>query len=351
MRTFKAPRGVGVCVGACVAMGLLLLITSGATAASTLSLCVPKGENQAIRTVSKKGCQRKYTLVTLNIEGKEGKRGPAGPTGATGPTGQAGATGVTGATGATGPTIPSLAAIAPYINFAKEGVGGKPTIQFSGANVQIVNGEGKTSALNGAGNLIIGYDEEQDPVVCSGGLFMKCNPVSRTGSHNLVLGEIQSYASYGSLLGGLYNTNTASGANSFVVGLENVVRGPSSSVSGGTHNGAETKASSVSGGEFNFAAGGAAWVSGGDGNTARAEASSVTGGTFNEATGAGSSVSGGNTNKATGAGSSVTGGATNKASGNFASVSGGGLNAAGFAFSSIFGGKEQTTKAEYEAIP
>src|SRR5207245_2416090 len=148
----------------------LLLTASGAFAASpTLTLCVPQGENQPIKTPKKTGCGPKFTLVTLNVEGKEGKRGP---TGATGATGANGTNGVKGATGATGPTDPKLAAIAPYINFAKEGVGRKPTIQVSGANLQIVNGEGKTATTNGAGNLIIGYDE---------------SPGTQSGSHDLIL--------------------------------------------------------------------------------------------------------------------------------------------------------------------
>ena len=47
--------------------------------------------------------------------------------------------------------------------------GGKPTIQISGANLQLVNGSGSTETLNGAGNLVIGYDEM---------------PGTQTGSHN-----------------------------------------------------------------------------------------------------------------------------------------------------------------------
>lgn len=58
-------------------------------------------------------------------------------------------------------------------------VGGKPTIRLSGANVQIPNGEGSTNTTNGAGNLIIGYDE---------------NPQTQTGSHNLIGGPGSSAA-------------------------------------------------------------------------------------------------------------------------------------------------------------
>src|SRR5207249_3777178 len=70
----------------------------------------------------------------------------------------------------------------------------KPTIQFSGVNVQIVNGEGKEEAMNGAGNLVVGYDEF---------------PGEQTGSHNLVLGRAQTYKGVGSFLAG--SGNTASG--------------------------------------------------------------------------------------------------------------------------------------------
>ena len=68
MREDKALRGAGVCVGACVAFGLILLMASGAMAASTLTLCVPTAANQDIKTPNKKGgCEYNYTLVTLNV--------------------------------------------------------------------------------------------------------------------------------------------------------------------------------------------------------------------------------------------------------------------------------------------
>src|SRR5271154_6546844 len=75
-RAWRALRGVGV--AAFVAMGLLAAIGSGAMAASTISLCVPKGEYQGTITGGKHGCPRHYTAVTLNSEGKEGKQGPQG---------------------------------------------------------------------------------------------------------------------------------------------------------------------------------------------------------------------------------------------------------------------------------
>jgi hypothetical protein len=56
-----------------------------------------------------------------------------------------------------------------------EGIDGKSTVQFSGCNVQIVNGEGSTETTNGTGNLMIGYDN-------------KAYGVTQSGSHNLIIG-------------------------------------------------------------------------------------------------------------------------------------------------------------------
>ena len=72
----------------------------------------------------------------------------------------------------------------PYVKFVKEGIDKKPTIQFSGANVQIVNGAGVTASTNGEGNLVIGYEASGGP---------------RTGSHNLVIGDNESWTSFGGL--------------------------------------------------------------------------------------------------------------------------------------------------------
>ena len=68
----------------------------------------------------------------------------------------------------------ALMAILPYLSFTASGVGGKPTIKVHDANLQIVSGSGSTAgAVNGQGNLVIGYDE---------------SPGTHTGSHNLMLG-------------------------------------------------------------------------------------------------------------------------------------------------------------------
>src|SRR5947208_2181836 len=82
---------------------------------------------------------------------------------------------VSGGTGAAPSCDPSTTAVlAP--TYVPSGVGGKPTVQFSAVNVQIVSGSGSTTAtVNGEGNLVIGYAE---------------NPGnhSQAGSHDLVVG-------------------------------------------------------------------------------------------------------------------------------------------------------------------
>ena len=87
-------------------------------------------------------------------EGKTGATGSQGATGATGPTGGEGPPGKEGATGATGPT--GKEGSVPCESYLAEGIDKKPTVQFSGCNVQVVDGEGKTATKNGEGNLVIG---------------------------------------------------------------------------------------------------------------------------------------------------------------------------------------------------
>jgi hypothetical protein len=307
MSAFKASRGAAGVV--CLAAGLLLL-TAGGAMASVSSLCLPAKEGKPVITPIKGVCPKHYTLSELGKEGPAGKEGSAGKEGPVGKEGKP------------GPSLLSeeeqkaLKALLPYIKFNASGIGGKPTIQISRANLQIVNGLGTTETLNGVGNLIIGYDEE---------------PGTQTGSHDLMLGTGQSYTSYGAILGGL--ENTASGPSSFVVGAHDTASGPNASVSGGQQNTANTYSASVSGGSGNIAG-----VRGETccGNREADVYPSVSGGTENTAEGAGASVSGGRHNRATDAGpdrrfedASVSGGIDNSAEGPGAWVSGGEGNAAG----------------------
>jgi hypothetical protein len=114
--------------------------------------------------------------------------------------------------------------------------------------VQIVNGEGSTASTNGAGNLVIGYDQ---------------SPQEQTGSHNLILGALQTFTSYGGIDAGVGNTISAPYASVSGGGL-NTASGEGSSVSGGSQNTASGLRASVSGGFLNTASGAAsAWIGGG----------------------------------------------------------------------------------------
>jgi trimeric autotransporter adhesin len=264
-----------------------------------------------------------------------------------------------------GPTgLAQLLKLLPHVSYVEQGIGGKPTIKISGANVQVVNGTGKTETINGEGNLVIGYDENE-------------GKHAQTGSHNLILGEEQAFTSYGGILGGSRNSLTAPFA-SITGGESNTASKAWASVSGGFDNVASGENSSVSGGGDQRALGGRSWVgggrhntagepgefdsvSGGEGNTANGEdAASVSGGRYNAATGGFASVSGGYGNTASGHGAAVSGGQDNLASGYNeveerrafpAWIGGGDKNTASGIASSIFGGKELTASGEYEAIP
>jgi hypothetical protein len=88
-------------------------------------------------------------------------------------------------------TINTTPVLAP--TFISSGVGGKPTVEFSGVNVEVVSGSEHTDgAVNGKGNLVVGYAENS-------GAF------ERTGSNNLIVGADNGWAGYGSIVGGFGN--------------------------------------------------------------------------------------------------------------------------------------------------
>ena len=171
-----------------------------------------------------------------------------------------------------------------------------PTLRFSGMNLQVVNGSGFTNDhANGLGNVIIGYNASDGD--------------TRTGSHNLVIGDLHSFTSTLGLVTG--GNNTASGFGAFVSGTDNIASGDFSFVTGGG----------------NTASGLGAFVSGGT-NTASGGFSFVAGGGGNAVSGLGAFVSG-NHNTASGGFSFVGGGAVNTASGDHSFVGGGQSNTAG----------------------
>lgn len=159
-------------------------------------------------------------------------------------------------------------------------------VTLTGYNLHIVSGSGATNdggALTGLGNLIIGYNAPGNPLG---------NGDVRTGSHNLILGDANNYASYGGFVAGAQNQITAPYA-SVCGGYNNTVSGFISSVFGGDGNIASGYNSTTFGGELNTASGEVSTTFGGVGNLASAEWAAVFGGQGNTSSGLVSSASGG----------------------------------------------------------
>ncbi len=186
-----------------------------------------------------------------------------------------------------GPSSPISGDVREFLSHIRmrsidDGQGGMVrTVLIEGLNVQIVNGLGATATINGAGNLIVGYNEHGNP-----------HGDNRTGSHNIVTGRRNSFLSYGGLVVGSENSIVAPWA-SISGGVYGTATGEGSSISGGYDNYADGYYASISGGYHNQASGRDAWVAGGDSNQANGDNASVSGGTGNRADGSVSSVSGG----------------------------------------------------------
>ncbi|MBW8759466.1 MAG: hypothetical protein JF586_17855 [Burkholderiales bacterium] len=193
-----------------------------------------------------------------------------------------------------------------------------------GCNLHVQNGMGQTGTLNRYGNVIIGYNK---------------NEVStRTGSHNLILGDLHEYTSYGGIVAGIESTlsapnaailgggqNTANFNGAVILGADrgvadgNVVliggqRNYGSAdahfgaVVGGIENQVTGPSSVVVAGTLNVAAGGSSLVCGGSENTAGGGSDVACGGSRNTSTGHGSVLVGGNQNAVSGPNGVVTGG-------------------------------------------
>ncbi len=237
----------------------------------------------------------------------------------------------------------TTAVLAP--TYVSAGVGGKPTVQFSAVNVQVVSGSGTTSgAVNGKGNLIVGYAEN-------------ANNHKQTGSNDLVVGLDNGWSGYGDLVAG--DNDQVTGPYASVLGLGNVASG-SGALAAGHDNKASGSESSVTGGEYNLATDSWASIAGGCDNIAGPgpvptgpcsnQAESILGGTSNDAFGLGSTISGGQSNTASGAITSVLGGLSNAADGLEATISGGYGNTAGGNEASITGGGENTTTGDVASV-
>jgi hypothetical protein len=232
----------------------------------------------------------------------------------------------------------TLLSILPHITFSSSGVGGKPTIKFTGVNLQVVSGSGATNgAVNGVGNLVLGYDE---------------NPAGRaqTGSHDLILGQRQAFTGYGELVGG-YN-DAATGAYASVLGVNSTASGSYSSVTGGNANVASATGASISGGLYNKATTSYSSIGGGCSNLAGTGTVSLSSTCTNTSSYPHSfaSVSGGTGNTAAGPESAISGGQSNFANGNYASVAGGSNNSAPGLWSAVLGGEQNTTYGSYTSV-
>jgi len=238
---------------------------------------------------------------------------------------------------------------------------GYATARFTGVNVQVVNGVSQNAA-NGLGNLIIGYNANRDVAggeVCSDGQYDNLTDCEsnggtwaanhKSGSHNLVGGNQNSYSATGGLVFGTQNVINRNYAT-VTGGHINIASGDSSNVSGGVYNLASGYSSSISGGFGNTASGNHSSISGGYNNIASGDLSSVSGGHLNIASGDSSSVSGGDNNTASGISSSISGGSKNTASGFYSSISGGESNTATTDGSSVSGGYNNTASGVTSSV-
>ena len=229
--------------------------------------------------------------------------------------------------------------LGPFVNVdpnPEVGVIG-PNIIFSGANIHIVSGSGRTDDngnRTGLGNLIIGYDESQPPIAG----FPPLGPGDRGGSHNVVIGRWHRFiqAAFGGLVAGEANTISNDGT----------------SVSGGAANVASGSYASVSGGWNATASGEGTNISGGGGvNIASGRYASITGGRANIASGDSACISGGEGNIAMGSFASISGGHFNRSTGDLASISGGLQNTAGGTDTVVLGGQNVVNNNDNSIAP
>lgn len=209
---------------------------------------------------------------------------------------------------------------------------------------------GVSEGINGKGNIVVGAT--------------KINKKTHPGSHNVMVGESNTYTSYGGFVAGFQNTisaphatvtggsnNTSSGTSSSIAGGElNIAIGTNSAVSGGSSNEATGYSSSVNGGKDNVASNSYSAVNGGINNTASGFISAVNGGRNNTASGEASAVNGGRNNTASGAASAVNGGFKNEGTGSYSAANGGRKNTASGYSSAVNGGVHNAASGLYSTV-
>ena len=201
---------------------------------------------------------------------------------------------------------------------------GPRDLVVDGCNLHVQNGMGQTGTTNRYGNLIIGYNK---------------NEVStRTGSHNIIVGDLHEYTSYGGIVSGVENTLSASNAtilgggqnhanftSATILAADRGVADGNVVLIGGQRNygSADAHFSAVVGGVENQVTGPSSVVVAGTLNVASGGHSLVCGGSENTAGGGGDVACGGSRNKSTGSGSVLIGGNQNAVSGSNGVVTGG----------------------------
>ena len=225
-----------------------------------------------------------------------------------------------------------LTALAAYLEVDTD------EVVFTGANVYIQSGAGSTDAtVNGLGNLIVGYDEDD-------------GADDKSGSHNLVLGIAHSYSSYAGAVFG--EDNSASAAYASVLGGEtNTSDGEHGVVVGGSGNGiTSTLWNVVVGGVNNDNDGYYSVLVGGQGNDVdQAGAAVVVGGFKNEVSSSNeSTVLGGRENYVDGDRSVVTGGYGVEVLADYAVGLAGYYTLAEHDYSVVVGGNGTATSADYD---
>jgi hypothetical protein len=228
-----------------VACFVLTASTGSAFAAGAQKLCVGKPSRPITATTTGGKCRKGQKLVVLATQSQVGAlQGQLTSTTAadatlTGEvsTLQGQVSSLQGDDTTLTSNVSALQTTLSKVSYNPHGLNGLPMLTITGANLQVVSGAGSTTATpNGLGNVIIGYDE-------GGG--------TQTGSNNLVLGDYQTFSSYGGIVGG--SGNTVSGAFASALGAETTASGLDTSVTGGFNNTASDNGASVGGGEYNTA--------------------------------------------------------------------------------------------------
>jgi hypothetical protein len=249
-----------------------------------------------------------------------------------------------------------------------ETINGVRTVRLTGVNLQVVNGTNNTELVNGAGNIIIGYDEPNTElkIACSLATDVNGNSLTaagpclaaggsvvtrqKTGSHNLVMGSQNSYSSAGGIVAGQGNFITALYASN-LGGNANVASGKAAVNVAGQGNHPTDVNDAILGGANNTASSNNSTVAGGSSNKSSFVGSTVSGGFRNTASGAQSNVSGGIVNESSGAFSHVGGGSNNNSSGVSSTIAGGSQNDSQAPTSSISGGSRNVTTVAVQVLP